>query len=91
MPKARASRGAEEEGVLHGAINEEEAAQHRQRLEEIFMAMEQKLKDEEENVLKEAIIGCKATITMIMPSMAKANPTVILESIKDPSCLAIRP
>ena len=26
---------------------------------------------------------------MIMPSMAEANPTVILESIKDPSCLAI--
>ena len=26
-----------------------------------------------------------------MPSMAKANSTVILESIKDPSCLAIHP
>ena len=89
MPKASTSRGTEEEGVLHGAINEEEATQHRQRLEEVFVAMEQKLKDEEEDALKEAIIGCKATITMIMPSMAEANPTVILESIKDPSCLAI--
>ena len=28
---------------------------------------------------------------MIMPSMAEANPTIILESIKDPSCLAIHP
>ena len=91
MPKAGPSRGTEEEGVLHGAINEEEATQHRQRLEEVFVAMEQKIKDEEEDALKEAIIGCKATITMIMPSMAKANPTIVLESIKDPSCLAIRP
>ena len=91
MPKASPSRGTEEEGVLHGAINEEEATQHRQRLEEVFMAMENKIKDEEEDTLKEAITGCKTIITMIMPSMAEANPTIVLESIKDPSCLAIHP
>ena len=62
IPKAGPSRGTEEEGVFHGAINEEEATQHRQRLEEVFVAMEQKIKDEEEDALKEASIGCKATI-----------------------------
>ena len=91
MPKAGPSRGTEEEGVPHGAINKEEAIHHRQRLEEVFVAMENKIKDEEEDTLKEAITGCETTITMIMPSMAEANTTIVLESIKDPSCLAICP
>ena len=53
--------------------------------------MEDRIKDEDENALKEAIIDCKTTITMVMPPMAEASPTIMLESIKDPSCLAIHP
>ena len=53
--------------------------------------MEDRIKDEDENALKEAIIDCKTTITTVMPLMAKASPTIMLESIKDPSCLAIHP
>ena len=91
MPKAGTSRSLEEEEVPHGAINEEEAALHRQRLEQVFETMENQIKDEDKNTLKQAIIDCKATIMTVMPPMAEASPTIVLESIKDPSCLAIQP
>ena len=89
MPKAGSSRYPEEEGVPHGAINEEEAILHRCKLEEVFNTMADRMKDGDESTLKQVIINCKMAITMVMPSMDDMNPTIVLEAIKDPSCLAI--
>ena len=91
MPKAGSSRNPEEEGVPHGAINEEEAGLHRRKLEEVFNTMADRVKDGDESTLKQVIIECKMAITSVMPSMDDVNPTIVLEAIKDPSCLAICP
>ena len=78
-------------GGTSWAINEEEAALHRCTLEEVFDTMANRVKDRDESALKQAIIDCKMAITMVMPPMADTNPTIVLEAIKDPSCLAICP
>ena len=91
MPKAGSLRYPEEERAPHGAINEEEAVLHRCKLEEVFNTMANRVKDEDESALKQVIIDCKMAIMMVMPSMDDANPTIVLEAIKDPSCLAICP
>ena len=91
MPKAGSSRYLEEEGAQHGAINEEEAHIHRHKLDEIFNTMADRVKDGDDNAMKQAIIDCKITITTVMPGMEDTDHTAVLAAVKDPSCLAICP
>ena len=91
VPQAGSSRHPEEEGAPHGAITEEEACLHRHKLEEVFNTMADRVKDGDESTLKQAIIDCKMAITTVMPSMDDTDPTIVLEAIKDSSCLAIHP
>ena len=91
MPKAGSLRYPEEEGAQHGAINEEEACIHRHKLDEIFNTMADRVKDGDDNIMKQAIIDCKMAIKMVMPGMADMDHSIMLAAVKDPSCLAICP
>ena len=53
--------------------------------------MVSRIKEGDENALKQAILDYKLIIMMIMPPMTDTSPTIVLEAIKDPSCLAIHP
>ena len=59
MPKAGSSRFPEEEGAQHGAINKEEACILRCKLDEIFNTMANRVKDGDDNAMKQVIINCK--------------------------------
>ena len=91
MPKAGSSRYPEEEGAQHGAINKEEARIHRHKLDKIFYTMADRVKDGDDNTMKQAIIDCKIAVMTVMPGMEDADHTIMLAAVKDPSCLAIHP
>ena len=107
MPKATektSSTEAEAEEVIeiedeeevemepYHALNPIEARHHIQRLNEAILSMEAKIKDGEvKDILKDTIQEIKEAICIVMPSMKEANILDILWSIKDPTCLTIRP
>ena len=76
----------------HRALNPIEARYHVQRLSEAILNMEDRIKGGEiKDVLKDTIQEIKEAICIVMPSMMEANVLDILQSIKDPTCLTIRP
>ena len=77
---------------IHRALNPIEARHHVQRLNEAMLNMEARIQGGEiKDILKDTIQEIKDAICMVMPSMKDAAMLDILRSIKDPTCLAIRP
>ena len=83
---------AEMEMEPYHAINLIEARHHVQRLNEALQMMEAKIKGGEiKDVLKGTLQKFKEAICVVMPSMMEANVLDILHSIRDPTCLTLRP
>ena len=81
-----------QEPEIHRALNPIEARHHVQRLNEAMLKMEARIQGSEiKDVLRDAVQEIKDAICMVMPSMKEAAILDILRSIKDPTCLAIRP
>ena len=97
MPKAqkKSNKPEEEETeetMPHGAINEEEARLHIRRLDNIFDTMDSKL---DENMMlgpfDQVIWECKVALSAVMLSMEEADPKVIINTVRDPTCMTIHP
>ena len=80
-----------EEATPHGAINEDEAHLHTQKLDEIMDVMANRVKEGDAGTMRQAIMDCKVAIVMVMPGMEKADPAIELAAVRDLSCLAICP
>ena len=91
MPKATQKATAMDEATPHGAINEDGAHLHTQKLNEVIDIMANRIKEVEANTMRWAIADCKTAITTIMPGMEDADPAIMLATVRDPSCLAIYP
>ena len=94
MPKATSKTIPAEEMedmTLHGAINEEEAQLHVQRLNDIFDTMASKLNENDEEALGRAIQECKIGLSAVMPSLEEVEPKLIMDAILDPTCMAAHP
>ena len=89
--KARPSEEAMEEATPHGAINEDEACLHTQKLDEIMDVMANRVEEGDASAMRQAIMDCKEAIMVVMPGMEEADPAIILAAVRDPSCLAIHP
>ena len=83
--------GEAEEVGTDSATNPTQGARHVQALDKIMDEMETRVKEEEvQDVSREALEQIKAKIAEVVPQMAKASVSMVLGSIKDPTCLAIR-
>ena len=82
---------AMDEATPHGAINEDEAHLHAQRLNKVMDSMANRIKEGEADAMRWATADCKTAITTVMPGMEDADPAVMLATVRDPSCLAICP
>ena len=84
--------GEADEVGTHGATNPTQVARHVQALDKIMDKMEARVKEEEvQDMTREALEQVKAKIAEVVPQMAEASVVMVLGSIKDPTCLAIRP
>ena len=85
MPKAHRKSGAEEEDdvPLHGIMNEEEAKNYSNGLDNIVIQMGVDMKEELHETMKNAILKYKEAITSMIPSMETANPNAVWRSVKD--------
>ena len=86
-------RDREEEGSsTHGIINIEEARLHTQALDWAIEVMVSKI---EAGQVAEAIVDTinmfKDAVMKVMPGIADANKTRVLNMLKDPGCMAIHP
>ena len=76
----------------HGTINPNEAAVLVHSLEEAVTVLEAQIAEtEERNILNELVTKFKEAISMVIPAMAEAEVDKIVGSIKDPTCVAVRP
>ena len=81
-----------EEGEPHGAINPNEAAVLVHSLEEAVMVLEAQIAEtEERDILNELVTKFKEAISRVIPAMAEAEVDKVVGSIKDPTCVAVRP
>ena len=81
-----------EEGEPHGAINPNEAAALVHSLEEAVMVLEAQIAEtEERDILKELVTKFKEAISRVIPAMAEAEVDMAVGSIKDLTCVAVRP
>ena len=84
------SQPAEEEP--HGAINPNEAAALVCSLEEAMTVLEaQTAEMKERDILNELVSKFKEAISRVIPAMAEAEVGKVVGSIKDLSCVAVRP
>ena len=93
MPKAQRKSVEEEEDYipLHGPINEAEAKEYASSLDNIVIKMGQDVKDEAQDVMKNAIMAYKDEICRMISGMDLANPDTVWRSIKDKVGLCIQP
>ena len=79
MPKAtRKSTGEEGDDIpLHGTINKEEARQYSLILDNIITKLGADIKDEVQDVMKEAILNYKQEITKMVLGMDTADPDAV--------------
>ena len=76
----------------HGVVNPSEVRHHIQCMEEVIREMKAKIDmGEMKDVVKAVLKEFQETIKLVMPQMADANTECILKSIKDPTCMALRP
>ena len=84
--------GAEETVELHGVINLQEASRHVLSLDETLNNMVARIKaGEEKDVLKDAVMQFKDTISRSVPQMGDADIAKVICSVGNPKCLALRP
>ena len=81
-----------EEGEPHGAINPHEAAILVHSLDEAVTVLEAQIAETEvRDVLSELVTKFKEAISRVLPAMTEAEVDKVVGSIKDPTCLALRP
>ena len=84
--------GESEETTPHGATNPDQAAKYVQALENIMDKMEINAKEEMvHDITREALEEMKSNMTKVIPQMSEAIVNTVWVSIKDPSCLTLRP
>ena len=94
MPKASHKSIVEEEedAVLHGSMNPEEAKRHTCSLEDALDKLGESIRDGvTEGMMKITIEHFKSAIMEIAPYMEEASVASVLKSIKDISCIALMP
>ena len=84
IPKAtQKSKGKDEEDiVLHGAINEEEAKCYSLNLEKIVSELGTNIQDEVPDAMKGAIQSYKEAIAVMVPGMDVADPNIVWKQSK---------
>ena len=81
-----------EEGEPHRAINPHEAVILVHSLEEAVMVLEARIAEtEERDILSELVTKFKEAISKVLPAMTEAEVDKVVGSIKDLTCLALRP
>ena len=76
-----------EETSLHGVSNPMEGAKHVRMLDQGLENMDPRIKlGEMKDVMKEVIGHFKDIISKVVPQVAMVNITIILRSVKDPTC-----
>ena len=76
----------------HRTINPNEAAALVCSLEEAMMVLEAQIAEtEERDILNELVTKFKEAISRVIPAMAEAEIGKVVGSIKDLSCVAVRP
>ena len=76
----------------HGAINPNEVAALVCSLEEAMTVLEAQIAEtEERDILNELVTKFKEAISRVIPAMAESEIGKVVGSIKDLSCVAVRP
>ena len=75
-----------------GVINPKQVAHHQQLIKEALQDFQRRVKNGEiKDVLLQLIQEIMEILKRVYPPIAEANIMVIMHSIPDPTCLALRP
>ena len=84
--------GEGEEAIPHGATNPDQAAKYVQALDSIMEKIEEDAKEETtHDITREALKEMRNNMASLIPQMSEAIVNTVWASIKDPTCLTLRP
>ena len=77
--------------TFQGVVKIEEVQLHAEKLDTIIKDMAREVEQGTPEAMKNAIISFKEAIAAIIPGTEEANPTAVLNAVRDPTCLALQP